>query len=393
MTLMSCCIYAIDENALTLRKLIMYRYTTMTCVRDDILFYVYITAVAVLIFMCRINLLCMVTSTDDWLIWLWAKDESYIPTPPSGMVAALRILSNVGCMILRSCCEFGGFLFWLFMCRSVTVERRVELCGQQTRRWWWWWWWWWLLWWWRYWLVRHRYTGNKMSAPFMPLWTRMCLFKFPDWENRSKHNLHWYGFSPECIRRCLVSVDESLNAFLHNRHRYGRSPEWVRMWVVTDDDCENRRSHIWHRKGFSPEWVRTCAVRLAAWLNDLLQSSHRYGFSPECVRRCVLSVLGRAYVLPHIRHMLGRQLSSPIVADPTGEHSAPPMPQPLTDIRISAHGFKSLQSSSIIAVDDDDDCAGAAGCMLHANGGGGSCDDIGSCGRKSAVNEYVAPDW
>lgn len=48
--------------------------------------------------------------------------------------------------------------------------------------------------------------------------TLMCLLRLPDWEKRSRHSLHWYGFSPEWMRRCFVRVDESENAFLHIRH-------------------------------------------------------------------------------------------------------------------------------------------------------------------------------
>lgn len=38
----------------------------------------------------------------------------------------------------------------------------------------------------------------------------------------SKHNLHWYGFSPLWIRKCFVSVELSEKAFLHARHLFQR---------------------------------------------------------------------------------------------------------------------------------------------------------------------------
>lgn len=163
----------------------------------------------------------------------------------------------------------------------------------------------------------HRLQLNKVCHGGSPLGdpcTLMCLFRFPLWLNRSRHNLHSYGFSPLCIRKCLVRVLLSEKAFLHRRHLkivltvghmtwtwsilqthlYGLSPEWVLIWVVTEELCENLLSQTGHLNGFSPEWVRTCAVKLAAWENDLLQSLHRNGFSPLCVLKWVFNVLGRA---------------------------------------------------------------------------------------------------
>lgn len=99
-------------------------------------------------------------------------------------------------------------------------------------------------------------VGQGGIKPFVP-WTRMCLLRLPLCENRNKHSLHSYGFSPLCIRKCLVRVLLSENAFLHNRQRYGLSPEWVLMCVVTEDDWEKRLSQTGHLNGFSPLCVRT----------------------------------------------------------------------------------------------------------------------------------------
>ena len=64
---------------------------------------------------------------------------------------------------------------------------------------------------------------RSYQSPILCSWILMCLFKFPDWENRRWQSLHWYGFSPEWILRCFVRVLESEKAFLHMRHLAAKS--------------------------------------------------------------------------------------------------------------------------------------------------------------------------
>ena len=115
---------------------------------------------------------------------------------------------------------------------------------------------------------------------------------------------HWYGLLLLCTRHLwFCKVLDSLKFLLHSEHLYGLSPVWTLMCLFRFPDWLNTLSHLWHLYGLSPLWILLCWMRPSDLVNRLLQTVHSNGFSPEWLRMCLASLLLFGQHMPHSVHL------------------------------------------------------------------------------------------
>lgn len=85
----------------------------------------------------------------------------------------------------------------------------------------------------RFWHGWGGHCSRAAAAAIRLWWTRACLARWSDRENRLSHTSHPYGLTPECDRQCRDSSSDREKRQVQpgHMHPYGFSPECLLMWT------------------------------------------------------------------------------------------------------------------------------------------------------------------
>ena len=97
---------------------------------------------------------------------------------------------------------------WVWLCTSVNtyMKSHITVC------------------------LKHLPTIRTLIRSSVAVYIMLMWLQVHDCLKLLLHSEHWYGLSPVWTLMCLFRFPDTLNALSHMRHLYGFSPLWILLW-------------------------------------------------------------------------------------------------------------------------------------------------------------------